>query len=58
MVGRILFIFGIQEFIHPRSSVPDEREHPAPKIGALQIGPKCKIATFSNTALMISIKFR
>jgi hypothetical protein len=37
-VGRIVFVFGIQEFIHPRS-VPTKSEHSSTKIGALQVPP-------------------
>jgi hypothetical protein len=38
---RILFIFGIQEFIHLRS-LPDEYEHYSPRNGHASDGPKTK----------------
>jgi hypothetical protein len=42
MVGWILFIFGIQEFIHPRS-IPDESEQSSPRNGHPPDGPLNKM---------------
>jgi hypothetical protein len=44
-VRRIVFTFGIQEFIHARS-VPDESEHFSYRIRALQTSPKIQNVDF------------
>jgi hypothetical protein len=50
MAGRILFIFGIQLFIH-LMLVPGEYEHSTSKIEALQISFKTRNGDFPENSL-------
>jgi hypothetical protein len=57
MVGWILFIFGIQEFIHHRS-VLGEYKHSSSKYRDPSQEPQNKVAMFLKVAVAIVIKFQ